>query len=145
MTALRYKKLSEDILGLSYAHEGDAAFDLRSSINYVLQPQQRFAIPTGIALQIPEGYAGLVIPRSGLALKYGISIVNAPGLIDSGYRGEIKVILLNTSLTEHFEIHTNDRIAQLMIVPFVNAQLESCLELEDSQRGTAGFGSSGIK
>ena len=69
MTALRYKKLTEDILDLSYAHEGDAAFDLRSSINYVLQPQQRFAIPTGIALQIPEGYAGLVIPRSGLALK----------------------------------------------------------------------------
>lgn len=128
----------------SYAHPGDAGLDLRSSIDVTIEPQCRALIPCGIALEIPQGYAGLVIPRSGLAIKHGISVVNAPGLIDSGYRGEIKVILINTDTESSFEIRKGDRIAQLMIVSYPEVELTVSESLSESCRGEGGFGSSGI-
>ena len=128
----------------SYAHDGDAGIDLRSTIDYVIQPFERALIPTGLSFAIPEGYAGLVIPRSGLAINHGISIVNAPGLIDSGYRGEIKVILINMDSNKPFEIKTGDRIAQLVFTPYAHAQLKQQQSLDTTERGEKGFGSSGV-
>lgn len=127
-----------------YAHEGDAGLDLRSVEALTLKPFERALVPCGFALAIPEGYAGLVIPRSGLAAKHGITVVNAPGLIDSGYRGEVKVILMNLDPTEPFDIHVGDRIAQLMIVEAPPVAVRCVDELDDTQRGQGGFGSSGI-
>lgn len=127
-----------------YAHEGDAGLDLRSVEALTLKPFERALVPCGFALAIPEGYAGLVIPRSGLAAKHGITVVNAPGLIDSGYRGEVKVILMNLDPTEPFDIHVGDRIAQLMIVEAPPVAVHCVDELDDTQRGQGGFGSSGI-
>lgn len=128
----------------SYAYEGDAGLDLRASEACVLQPFERAAISCGFAVAIPDGYAGLVIPRSGLAAKHGISVVNGPGLIDSGYRGEVKVILVNLDPHKPFEIVPGDRIAQLMIVSVPAVKLELVDELPESTRGMQGFGSSGI-
>ena len=128
----------------AYAYTGDAGLDLRSAIDATLQPFQRMLIPSGIAVAIPEGYAGFVVPRSGLAIKHGISIVNAPGLIDSNYRGEIGVILVNLDSQEPFEIRRGDRIAQLVILQTPAAALVEVTELDDSERGAGGFGSSGI-
>lgn len=99
---------------------------------------------TGLAVEIPPGHAGLVLPRSGLAAKRGIALVNAPGLIDSGYRGELRVLLLNTDPTEPFEVEVGDRIAQLMVVPFAEAEPLEVDQLSDSERGEGGFGSSGL-
>lgn len=130
---------------IAYAHEGDAGIDLRSSIDAVLQPFERCDIPTGVSFAIPSGYAGLVIPRSGLATKHGISIVNAPGLIDSGYRGEIKVILVNLDKNKPFEIKKGDRIAQIMFVPYAHAHITLSDSLDRTERNTHGFGSSGIQ
>lgn len=129
----------------SYAYDGDAGMDLRSAIDATLQPLQRLTVPTGIGIAIPEGYAGLVIPRSGLAAKHGISVVNAPGLIDSGYRGEIKVILVNLNTEHTFNIKAGDRIAQLMVVPYCKARVIPVDQLESSERNSAGFGSSGVR
>lgn len=143
MIEIPYKKLDESVEDALYAHEGDAGLDLRSSIDCVLQPFQRMTIPTGLAFAIPEGYAGLVIPRSGLASKHGISIVNAPGLVDSGYRGEIKVILINLDPNEPFEISKGDRIAQIMFVPYAMGKLDKRESLDETERGESGFGSSG--
>lgn len=128
----------------SYAHEGDAGIDLRSSIDCVIPPHERMVVSTGVAFAIPNGYAGLVIPRSGLAAKHGISIVNAPGLIDSSYRGEIKVILVNLDTNKPFEIKKGDRIAQIMFVPYAQGHLILCDSLDNTTRGVQGFGSSGI-
>lgn len=127
-----------------YAYAGDAGFDLKSTVDIQLKPHERAIVPCGIALAIPEGYAGLVIPRSGLAAKHGISIVNAPGLIDSGYRGEICVILVNLDPENAFDVHKGDRIAQMMITPVPQVELVEVDELPDSERGTGGFGSSGV-
>lgn len=126
-----------------YAYPGDAGFDLVSIEKCSIAPGERAVVKCGFAMAIPEGYAGLVIPRSGLAAKHGISVVNAPGLIDSGYRGEICVILLNTDKNDTFNIDPGDRIAQMMIVPFVNADFVECDTLENSERSKKGFGSSG--
>ncbi|MBR5259933.1 MAG: dUTP diphosphatase [Eggerthellaceae bacterium] len=139
------KMLDCDMEVPAYAHEGDAGLDLRSTIDFSLKPGERKLIPCGFAIAIPEGYAGLVIPRSGLAAKHGISIVNAPGLIDSGYRGEIKVILINTDAECAFEAKRGDRIAQLMITAVPTVELHVSDELTDSDRGIGGFGSSGIQ
>ena len=139
-----FAKLDSSISTPAYAHEGDAGIDLRSTIDCVVEPFERVIVPTGVAFAIPEGYAGLVIPRSGLAAKHGISIVNAPGLIDSGYRGEIKVILVNLDAKKPFEIKTGDRIAQIMFTPYAQACLEQQTVLNDTLRGANGFGSSGI-
>lgn len=128
----------------SYAYEGDAGLDLRSTESHTLKPFERAMVGCGFAMAIPEGYAGLVIPRSGLAAKHGISIVNAPGLIDSGYRGELKVILVNLDPHETFEIQPGDRIAQLMIVQIPTVTIKEVSELPESTRGQGGFGSSGV-
>lgn len=125
------------------AHPGDAGFDLRSTVDLVLAPGERALVPTGIAVAIPPGYAGLVQPRSGLAARHGIGIVNGPGLIDAGYRGEIKVILINLDPKELFEIHRGDKIAQIAFYPVPESTLREVGELPPSDRGAGGFGSSG--
>jgi dUTP pyrophosphatase len=125
------------------AHEGDAGLDLYALEPAVLGPGERASITTGVALEIPPGHAGLVLPRSGLALRHGIALVNAPGLIDPGYRGEVRVLLLNTDRSEPFEISAGDRIAQLLILPAVTAAVVEVEELSGSAREAGGFGSSG--
>lgn len=141
---LKILSLDKEMPLPAYAHAGDAGLDLRSAESLVIEPYERCLVPCGICLEIPAGYAGLVIPRSGLAIKHGISVVNAPGLIDSGYRGEVKVILINLDPKEPFVINKGDRIAQLMIVKTPLVEVEPVLTLEDSERGAGGFGSSGV-
>jgi dUTP pyrophosphatase len=125
------------------AHPGDAGLDLYALDAAVLEPGERASIPTGIAVQIPPGQAGLVLPRSGLAARHGISVVNAPGLIDAGYRGELRVLLLNTDPRERFTLAAGDRIAQLVLVDVALAEPVEVASLEQSARGAGGFGSSG--
>lgn len=138
------KRLDESLDMPSYAYEGDAGLDLRAAEDAVLKPFGRAMVPTGIAIAIPSGYAGFVLPRSGLAAKHGISIVNAPGLIDGNYRGEVKVILVNLDPDETFEVKRGDRIAQLVIMATPPVELLEAAALESSARGAGGFGSSGI-
>jgi dUTP pyrophosphatase len=123
------------------AYAGDAGFDLSACERVELGPGERALVPTGLAVAIPEGYAGFVQPRSGLAAKHGISIVNTPGLVDSGYRGELKVALLNTDRSEAFVVLPGMRIAQLVIVPVPEVDLVEVEELPESERGVRGFGS----
>lgn len=141
---MKIKVLDNGIPKPSYAKPGDAGLDLRSTIDVVIEPGCRVLIPTGVSVAIPEGYAGFVQPRSGLALKHGLTIVNTPGLIDSGYRGELGVIALNTDKSDFFVVNRGDRIAQLVIqaVPVVN--LIEVEELDETERGGTGFGSSGL-
>ena len=142
--AVPVKKLDDSLDMPAYAYEGDAGLDLRATEDAVLQPFERKLVSCGIAIAIPQGYAGFVVPRSGLAAKHGISIVNAPGLIDSNYRGEIKAILVNLDPHNPFEINHGDRIAQLVIMATPTVTLLASSELSDTERGTGGFGSSGI-
>ncbi|MCH4184622.1 MAG: dUTP diphosphatase [Eggerthellaceae bacterium] len=129
----------------SKAHAGDAGFDLRATERIVLQPFERALIPTGLSIALPEGYAGFVMPRSGTALRNGLSIVNTPGLIDSGYRGEIKVIAINLDAHTALTIEKGDRIAQLVVMGVPASQLKLVSQLPSSDRGAAGFGSTGVK
>lgn len=138
------KKLCAEALIPHNAYVGDAGYDLCSTEEVVLQPFERTLIPTGLAIEIPFGYAGFVVPRSGLAIKQGLSIVNAPGLIDSNYRGELKVIAINLDPHEPISIHVGDRIAQLVIMKVQSLEFQEVAELDDSERGTGGFGSSGV-
>ena len=124
------------------AYEGDAGFDLAACERVELAPGERAVVPTGLAVAIPDGYAGFVQPRSGLATKHGISIVNTPGLIDAGYRGELRVALLNTDRSEPFVVEPGMRIAQLVVVPVPGVELVEVDELPDTERGVRGFGSS---
>jgi dUTP pyrophosphatase len=140
---LRVVRLSPEALLPSRAYEGDAGLDLYSAEAVRLQPGERASVGCGIAIEIPQGHAGLVLPRSGLAARYGIALVNAPGLIDAGYRGEVRVLLLNTDRDEPFAINPGERIAQLLIVAFAAPQISAVEELEASERGERGFGSSG--
>jgi len=140
---LRVQLLSDTARLPSRAHPGDAGLDLYAAEAATLEPGERAAIGCGIAIAIPEGCAGLVLPRSGNAAKHGITLVNAPGLIDSGYRGEVRVLLLNTDKAEPFEIEPGDRIAQLLITRYEALEPASIEELDDSSRGHGGFGSSG--
>ena len=137
------KILDAGIPAPCYAKSGDAGLDLRSAIDATVEPGQRLLIPTGVAVAIPEGYAGFVQPRSGLALKHGITIVNTPGLIDSGYRGELGIILLNTDPAEPFVVKRGDRIAQLVVQAVPVVELVEVDELDQTDRGGTGFGSSG--
>lgn len=138
-------KLLDDGLPLpESAYEGDCAVDLCTTEDLSIGPQQRCTVPTGIAIALPRGFAGLVLPRSGLASKHGITIVNAPGLIDSDYRGEILVVLLNTDNEETFRAKRGDRIAQLMVVQLPKIAYELQDELSKTDRGDKGFGSSGF-
>jgi dUTP pyrophosphatase len=140
---LRTTRLSEDARLPSRAHDGDAGLDLYAAEAATIAPGDRETVATGIAVEIPAGHAGLVLPRSGLAVRHGIALVNAPGLIDSGYRGEIKVLLLNTDRSEPFEVEPGDRIAQLLLTPVADAEPVEVTELAASVRGDGGFGSSG--
>ena len=124
------------------AYDGDAGLDLAACESLVLQPGARAVIPTGLAVDIPEGYAGFVQPRSGLAARHGIGVVNSPGLIDSGYRGEIRVVLINTDREIPFVVEPGMRVAQLVIAPVASVRLVEVEELATSERGGRGFGSS---
>ena len=137
-----FLRLDPELSDPSAAHEGDAGIDLRSRIDISLQPGERAMVPTGIAVAIPDGHAGLVAPRSGLAARHGISVVNGPGVVDSGYRGEIQVILINHG-TEPVALQRDERIAQLVVVPVAHGELEPVAELPESDRGRDGFGSTG--
>ncbi|HEY9230621.1 MAG TPA: dUTP diphosphatase [Blastocatellia bacterium] len=143
MLELKIKLLEDDLPVPRYQHEGDAGLDLPSRIDYRLEPGERAQIPTGIAVAIPRGYAGFVIVRSGLAARHGIACVNAPGLIDAGYRGEINVILLNTDRREPFVIRRGERIAQLVLQKVIAATVVTVDELDETARGEGGFGSTG--
>ncbi len=140
---LRIARLDERARLPTRAHDGDAGLDLYALEGVVLAPGQRASVPTGIAVEIPPGQAGLVLPRSGLAARHGISVVNAPGLIDSGYRGEVRVLLLNTDREQPFELAAGDRIAQLVLVRVELPTPVEVASLTDSERGAGGFGSSG--
>jgi len=137
------RRLAADAELPSYAHPGDAGADLRSSEDFVLEPGERRVVGTGIAVAVPEGYAAFVHPRSGLAARHGVTVVNAPGTIDAGYRGELKVCLVNTDRTRAVAFSRGDRIAQLVISPVVEATFVPVPELPDSARGTGGYGSTG--
>jgi dUTP pyrophosphatase len=140
---LRFRRLSEAARPPAQAHEGDAGYDLHAAEAATIAPGERASVGTGIAVAIPEGQAGLVIPRSGLAARHGISVVNAPGLIDSGYRGELRVLLLNTDTGEAFTVRPGDRIAQLVLVAVETPDLLEVEELDETVRGAGGFGSTG--
>ena len=141
--AVPVKLLSPDARVPERAYDGDAAFDLYAAETATLAPGRRAVIGTGIALGLPPGLAALTLPRSGLAARHGISIVNAPGLIDPGYRGEVCIILLNTDVDEPFEVSVGDRIAQLLLLPLTVVSLACVETLQDTPRGDRGFGSSG--
>jgi dUTP pyrophosphatase len=136
-------RLREDAVLPSRAYAGDAGLDLAACERHVIEPGGRALVGTGIAVAIPDGHAGLVTPRSGLATRNGITIVNTPGLVDSGYRGELQVILHNTDRSEPFVVEPGMRIAQLVIVAVPHAELREVDELPVSERGAEGFGSSG--
>ena len=140
---LAYTRLHEDARPPARAHPEDAGYDLHSAESTTLGPGERASVGTGLALAIPQGLAGLVLPRSGLAMRHGIALVNAPGLIDSGYRGELRVLLLNTDRRESFEIAIGDRIAQLLLVALAGPELREVASLEETTRGLGGFGSTG--
>ena len=141
---VQIQRLDKDLPLPDYARPGDAGMDVYSTIDCSLAPGERAIVPIGIAIALPEGYVCFAHPRSGLAAKNGISIVNAPGTIDSGYRGEIKIILINTDKNETFEIKRGDRIAQLVFQKFESARFFEVEQLPESQRGAGGFGSTGV-
>ena len=140
---LRFRRLSEAARPPDQAHDGDAGYDLHAAEAATIGPGERASVGTGIAVAIPDGHAGLVVPRSGLAARHGIAVVNGPGLIDSGYRGEVRVLLLNTDRGQHFEVEPGDRIAQLVLVKIEAPLLEESEALDVTVRGAGGFGSSG--
>jgi dUTP pyrophosphatase len=137
--------VSEDSMHLlpRFAHPGDAGADLRSAETVTIEPHGYALVGTGLAMAIPEGYAGFVLPRSGLAVRAGVTVLNAPGLVDSGYRGELKVALINHG-TEAFEIAAGDRIAQLVVMSVSAPEYEAVSALEETERGSGGFGSTGL-
>ncbi len=141
--SLRMQRLHEGAILPRRAYPGDAGLDLHSIEDLVLEPGERASVRTGLAVEIPEGQAGLVLPRSGLAARHGIALVNAPGLIDAGYRGEIRVLLLNTDRAAGFHLAAGDRIAQLVLVRIETPEVIEAQELISSARGDGGFGSSG--
>ena len=143
MVQISIKRLDPELPLPSYAHPGDAGADLHSAVDLTLDPGERALVPTGIAMALPEGYVALVHPRSGLAAKHGISIVNAPGTIDAGYRGEVKVCLVNTDRDQPFAVRRGDRIAQLVIQRVERVRFVEATQLPGSHRGDGGFGSSG--
>ena len=137
------KLLDDGLPAPRYQHENDAGFDLPSRVDLLLGPGERATIPTGIALAIPSGFAGFVLPRSGLASRHGIALVNSPGLIDAGYRGEVAVVVINTDRMKEFQIRRGDRIAQLVIQRVEEAAILQVDDLDETSRGAGGFGSTG--
>ena len=142
MIELPILRLREDAVVPRRAYEHDAGLDLAACERVELGPGQRALVGTGLAVAIPEGYAGFVQPRSGLAARHGLSVVNSPGLVDSGYRGELRVVLLNTDVSERFVVEPGMRIAQLVVLPVPELELMEVDELPESERGVRGFGSS---
>ena len=142
MVELAVRRLRDDAVLPSPAYAGDAGLDLVACERRELGPGERAVVRTGVAIAIPPGYAGFVQPRSGLAARHGITIANSPGLIDSGYRGEVQVVLLNTDRRETFTVEPGMRIAQLVLLPVPHAELREVDELPESERGSRGFGSS---
>jgi len=142
VTDLPVKRLHDGATLPTRAYEGDAGLDLAACERVELGPGQRAVVSTGLAVAIPEGHAGLVLPRSGLAVRHGIGKVNSPGLIDAGYRGEVKVVLLNTDRDETFVVEPGMRIAQLVVVPVVLTEPKEVPELPATERGDKGFGRS---
>lgn len=135
---------SPDVPMPSYAHPGDAGADLTTRVDFTLAPGERLTVPTGVKIALPQGYVALVHPRSGLAAKHGVTIVNAPGTVDAGYRGEIAVTLINTDATSPVSFSVGDRIAQLVIQRVERAAFVQVESLPGSHRGESGFGSTGI-
>jgi dUTP pyrophosphatase len=140
---VRVRRLDGGLPLPSYARAGDAGLDLFSAEAVTLKPGERAAIPTGLTVEIPEGYAGFVHARSGRALREGLALVNAPGLIDSGYRGEIKVIVVNLDPSDVVHVERGDKIAQLVVQPVANVELAEVDDLDATERGEGGFGSTG--
>jgi dUTP pyrophosphatase len=138
-------KLRDDAVLPSRAHSGDAGFDLSACEEITIGVGERAAVGTGIAVEIPDGHAGLVVPRSGLALRHGISMVNSPGVIDAGYRGEVRLLLLNTDNASAFTVEPGMRVAQLLVVPLADIELFETDEATVTDRGVGGFGSSGLR
>lgn len=136
-------RIDKSIPTPTYAKGGDAGADLSTAIDFTIAPGERKLIPTGISIALPDGYAAFVHPRSGLAIKYGVSMVNTPGTIDAGYRGELQVILINHDLTQSASFKKGDRIAQLVIQKVERAEFVEVSQLPGSQRATGGFGSTG--
>ncbi|MDH6278284.1 dUTP pyrophosphatase [Aurantimicrobium minutum] len=128
----------------SYSHPGDAGADLSSSEALTLAPGERATVGTGVSIALPDGFVAFVVPRSGLAAKHGITIVNSPGTVDAGYRGELKVTLLNTDSSQPFDIAVGDRIAQMIVMPVTQARFIPVEKLPLSERGESGFGSTGL-
>ncbi|WP_438362048.1 dUTP diphosphatase [Nocardioides antri] len=135
--------LDPDLPLPAYAHPGDAGADLVTTVDITLKPGERMLVPTGVAIALPEGYAAFVHPRSGLAARHGLSIVNTPGTIDAGYRGEIKVLLINHDPVEPIVLNRGDRVAQLVVQRFETARFVAVSDLPGSARGTGGYGSTG--
>ena len=142
MIELAIRRLRDDAVLPERAYSGDAGLDLAACERVELAPGERATVPTGLAVAIPEGFAGFVQPRSGLAARHGLTVVNSPGLVDSGYRGELRIILLNTDREHAFTIEPGMRIAQLVILPVPPVELRVVDELPESERGQRGFGSS---
>jgi dUTP diphosphatase len=140
---LRFTRLNDAARPPAQAHPGDAGYDLFAAEVAAIEPGRRANVGTGIAVAIPAGCAGLVLPRSGLAARHGITLPNAPGLIDSGYRGEVRVLLLNADRDVAFDVAVGDRIAQLLVVRFESPPLEEADSLDETPRGAGGFGSTG--
>jgi dUTP pyrophosphatase len=141
---LEVRRVSDDAVLPAYAHAGDAGLDLTSTADITLAPFERALVPTGVAVAIPAGFAGLVQPRSGLAMTCGLSFVNTPGLIDAHYRGEISVVAINLDPSKPIVIHRGDRIAQLVIQPVARVEVVHVSALESTGRGEGGFGSTGL-
>ena len=144
MIELQVRRLRADATVPARAFPGDAGLDLAACDRVELRPGERAAVPTGVAVAIPDGYAGFVLRRSGLAAKHGVTVLNAPGLVDAGYRGEIQVILLNTDREETFVVEPGTRVAQLVLLQVAPAEPVEVAELPASERGEGGFGSSGL-
>jgi len=144
MEELQFTRLNEKATLPTRAHDGDAGLDLYAAEGARIGPGQRVMVGTGLSVAIPQGLAGLVVPRSGLALKHGISLVNSPGVIDSGYRGEVRVLLLNTDANSEFRLAAGDRVAQLLLIPIATASPLEAASLDETARGAGGFGSSGL-
>jgi dUTP pyrophosphatase len=140
---LEVRRLDTTVPLPAYAHEGDAGLDLAANADVEVGPGERAMVPTGLAVAIPEGYAGLVLPRSGLASRHGLTMANAPGLIDAGYRGEVICAVVNLDRDRPVKIGRGDRIAQLVLVPVASAEVVEVSELPPSGRGEGGFGSTG--
>ena len=145
VTRLLVQRLCDEAVLPARAHRGDAGLDLSACETVTIGAGERASVGTGLAVAIPEDHAGLVVPRSGLAMRHGLSIVNAPGVIDTGYRGEVRVILLNTDREHAFTVEPGMRIAQLLVVPARAVELVEVSELTETARGDGGFGSSGLR